>query len=330
MSLTTDDLRDALAEAADAPYDAAGTARLHGVRTRVRRARQRRAAAVSGVGALAVAAVVAAVAFGGTRTATPAPASTTSGVPTNAAVAPAELPTTWGVREVVGSLTGSGSDTPGRLLTWPSQVTGVLVRCDRENSEVEISYEAVGKDPSTMSFSCRPGGDAFQVSDLSPAAARIRPGQQVRMQVRLDHSDTPESTTFGAGLLVGRDEIDMSTLRNAPAGWSSVGAYAMADGWQYSAYAPDGKARGTAITNGVQIMLADQRAARLQVRCSGAVRLDVDPGTAGEPTSVTCPAGHRSSQTVDVDLRPANDQRLTLRAVDAAPGALVEVGVATR
>jgi hypothetical protein len=48
------------------------------------------------------------------------------------------------------------------------------------------------------------------------------------------------------------------------------------------------------------------------------------------PTSVTCPAGRRSSQTVELDLRPGQEQRLSLHAVDAEPGALVEVGVSTR
>ncbi len=180
-----------------------------------------------------------------------------------------------------------------------------------------------------MTTTCTGPQEPFQVSDLPAAAARIRPGEQVRLQVRLS-TDAPGTTTFGAGLLVGANEIDMSSLRKAPAGWTSDGAYAMADGWQYSAYAPDGKARGTAITNGVQIALADQRTVRLRVRCLGAVRLDVDPGDGGEPTSVTCPAGGRSSQTLDVDLQPAKDQRLTLRAADAAPGALVEVGVYSR
>ncbi|MGN6301208.1 MAG: hypothetical protein ACTHN8_08985 [Angustibacter sp.] len=328
MTLTTDELRRALADAADAPYDAAGAARLHGVRTRVQRARRRRAVAVSGVGALAVAAVVGAMAFGGSGPTTPAPASSTAAGPTKAVTVP-ELPTTWGPRDVVGTLTGSDTDTPGRLVTWPTDVTGVLMRCDSADTSVQVVMQPVGQDPAPTTVTCSGPQEPFQVSDLPPAAARIRPGEQVRLQVRLS-ADAPGTTTFGAGLLVGRDEIDLSSLRNAPAGWASAGAYAMADGWQYSAYAPDGEARGTAITNGVQVALADQRAVRLQVRCSGAVRLDVDPGAAGEPTTVTCPAGGRTSQSLDVDLRPAKDQRLSLRAVAAAPGALVEVGVSTR
>lgn len=328
MSLTTDDLRRALADAADAPYDAAGAARLHGVRTRVRRARQRRAAAASGVGALAVVAVIGAMAFGGSGTTAPAPASTTSGVPTKAAVTAPDLPTTWGPRDVVGALTGSDGEMPARLVTWPSDVSGVLLRCDSPDVSVQLLLQPIGQDAEPITTTCAGPNEAFQVNDLPSAAAGIRPGEQVRLQVRLS-ADAPGTTTFGAGLLVGRDEIDLSALREAPAGWSSAGAYALADGWQYSAYAPDGKARGTAITNGVQIALADQRAVRLHVVCSGAVRLDIDPGAAGEPTSVTCPEVRRSSQTIDVDLQPANDQRLTLRAVDAAPGALVEVGVST-
>jgi hypothetical protein len=333
MSLTTDDLRRALTDAADAPYDAAGAARLQGVRGRVRRGRQRRAAAASGAGALAVAAVVAAVALGGSRTATPPPASTTSGPTPRVTTAP-ELPTTWGPRDVVGALTGSGGDTPARLVTWPADATGVLVRCDSPDASVQLVLEPAGQAavPMTtvpMTTTCAGPQEPFVVTDLPAAAAGIRPGQQVRVQVRLA-AGAPAATTFGAGLLTGRDEIDLSTLRQAPAGWTSDGAYAMADGWQFSAYAPDGTVRGTAITNGVQIALAHQRAVRLQVRCTGEVRLDVDPGSAGEPTSVTCPAGRRTTQTLDVDLRPANDQRLTLRAVDAAPGAMVEVGVWSR
>lgn len=329
MSLTTDDLRRALADAADAPYDAAGAARMQGVRTRVRRARQRRAVAVSGVGALAVVAVAGAMTFGGSGTKAPTPASSTSAGPTRAAVTAPEMPTTWGPRDVVGAVTGADDESPTHVITWPSAVTGVLVRCDSPEVSVQLVLQRAGQDPMPMTTPCTGPQEPFQVNDLPPTADRIRPGEQVRLQVRLS-TDAPGTTTFGAGLLVGRDEVDLSTLREAPAGWSSDGAYALADGWQYSAYAPDAKARGTAITNGVQIALADQRAVRLQVRCTGGVRLDVDPASAGEPTSVTCPAGRRSSQTLDVDLRPAKDQRLTLRAVDAAPGALVEVGVYTR
>ena len=329
MSLTTDDLRRALSDAADAPYDAAGAARMHGVRSRVQQARRRRTAVVSGVGALAVATVVGAVTFGGAGT-TPPPASLpASASPTTGSPA-SELPTTWGVRDVVGSLTGSGTDTPARLVAWPSGVTGILARCDGTDAGLVVTLERTSGATASSTVPCVGRSEAYQVVDVPSAAASIREGEQVRVQVRLDRPTAGTPVGFGAGLLVGRDEIDLSTLRTAGAGWTSAGAYAMADGWQYSAYAPDGTARGTAITNGVQIALADQQRVRLQVRCWSGVRLEVDPGASGEATSVTCPAGRRTTTSLDVDLRPAKDQRLTLRAVDAVPGGLVEVGVSTR
>lgn len=331
MTLTTDELRRALTDAADAPYDAAGVARLQGVRAKVRRARQRRAAAISGVGALAVAAVVGTVTLGGTRTATPPPASSTaSGVPSTRPAPPPELPANWGPRAVVGGLTGAGTDTPTRLVTWPSDVTGVLFLCSRENSGVQLRLEPVGGAAITWTMGCTTSSEPFLVQELSSDDAHFRPGQQVRLQVSRAWGDDPTTTSFGAGLLVGRDVIDLSKLRVAPHGWTSVGAYALTNGFQYSAFSPDGKAHGTPVTDGVQIALADQRTARLRVQCLGDLRLTVDPGAGSEPTSVTCPSGSRTTQTVDVDLQPGKQQRLTLRAVDAAPGALVEVGVSTR
>jgi hypothetical protein len=331
MTLSTDDLRLALADAAEAPYDAAGVARMRGVRARVLRERRRRAAAAGGVGTLAVLAVVGATVLGGGRTASAPPASSTTGpTATSRTVQPVDLPAFWGVRDVVAPLSGSGAEAPARLVTWPEQVTGLVVRCDGEGGSVAVSLEPSSGERSGTSFTCDGANQSFQVGDLPAAAARIRAGEQVRVQVRLEPSGEASAVGFGAGLLVGRDLIDLSTLPGTPKGYTSVGAYAMADGWQYTSDVADGAAQGEPVTDGVQIALADRRAVHLQVRCSGGVRLDVDPGDAGEATSVTCPPGIRSTRTLDVDLRPSRDQRLTLRAADAMPGALVEVGVSTR
>jgi hypothetical protein len=327
MTLTTDDLRDALAEAADDPYLSRGGARLDDVRARVRTIRRRATAAAAASGIAVVAVAVSGVLGHGSSMVSPAPAISPR---PSVTTAPA-MPALWGVRDVVGQVTGSGWQTPSTSLSWPSGTTGVLVHCTGTDRAVQVDVRPAAGVASRTSVPCQGTAGAWQEADLPTAATSIAAGTDVTVQAQLD--DPAAATTFSVALLVGKNHIDLSTLAVPPEGYEDLGGFALTDGWFYSGVTSDGEPAATADPagqNGAQLVLGDRRAVHLTVHCFGATVLEVTGEEVDGPAAVTCPADVRAVKELDVPLRRGDEQRLALRIRDSAPGALVEVGVSAR
>jgi len=130
MTLSTDELRAALDEASHAPYDAASSARLSGVRSRVRQGQRRRTSVAAGLVTAAVVAV-AAVAAGLTAGNGPGPVTAASPSPTSsptAALAP--LPVLYRGQDVLAQLSGADDESPAKQVRLPATSSGgIVVRC---------------------------------------------------------------------------------------------------------------------------------------------------------------------------------------------------------
>jgi hypothetical protein len=327
MTLTTDDLRHALAEAADDPYLSRGGARLDDVRARVRTIRRRRAAAAAAASGIAVVAVAVSGVLGhGSSMVSPAPA--TSPRP-SVTTAPA-MPALWGVRDVVGQVTGEGWQTPRTSLPWPSGTTGVLVRCTGSDRNVQVDIRPASGVASRTTVPCSVA-ELWHAADLPTAASGIAAGTDVTVQAQLDSPEAASS--FSVALLVGKNHVDLSTLAAPPAGYEDLGGFALSDGWFYGGVTSDGEPAATAdpaVQNGAQLVLGGRRAVHLTVHCFGATVLELTGQEVDGPAAVTCPADVRAVKELDVPLRRGDEQRLALRIRDSAPGALVEVGVSAR
>ncbi|WP_426566267.1 hypothetical protein ACPPVT_06875 [Angustibacter sp. McL0619] len=339
MSLSTEELRAALDEASSAPYDAASSARLAGVRARVQRRQRTRAAAAAGVGVLAVVtavAVAANVSAGGGRSPlTPA----TSSTPSTATAALAPLPLLYRGQDVVAELTGTYGETPAKLVTFPAGTGGaIVVRCAAlkgavldENTAVIVTAEFLGDDeaPAPASITCAPDGEPADSDILG--TVDLKAGATLRLQARFDRP-VPAGSTFSVALLGGDDVIDLSPLRAAPKGYTFMNSFALSNGWLYASGTADSSAEtpaGNEVLNGAEIAMADKRSVHLLVYCIGRQQLVADLGD-GEQQTVDCPVDQRVSRTVDLTPRPSAEQRLRLEVRDADPGALVEVGVSAR
>lgn len=339
MTVTTDDLRDALADAAYAPYDAARVSRLQGVRAKVRQTRRRRAAAAATAGVLAVAAVTAGVVLGGASTSAPPAAPTSSRPPDATAALLPPLPWLYRGQDVVAQLTGSDDQTPAKRVELPAGSVGtVVVRCaapaGRElpsGLQVELMALRSGAvDPEgTVLVPCL-GAQEPQLSQLSQLLlARAGGTVAFYLRARFDRP-VPKGTSFSVAALGGGDVVDLSGLRSVPKGYGFVGSYALSQGWVFaSETATPGAGNGEQVVNDVQIALRGKRATHLLVKCVGALTLTADVGD-GSTSSVTCPADQRATKVLDVPLRVSSQQWVKLRVDDAAPGALVMVGVSAR
>jgi hypothetical protein len=328
MILTTDDLRHALAETANDPYRPGEGSRLDDVSARVRTTRRRRAAAATAASGIAAAAVAASFVLGhGSPRISPTPATS----PRPSVITVPAMPALWGVRDVVGQVTGSGWQTPTARLEWPQGTTGVLVRCTGTDRAVQVDVRPATGVASRTTVRCQGADEAWQAADLPPAATGIRSGTEVTVQAQLD---APEAkTSFGAALLVGEDLVDLSRLAMPPAGYDDLGGFALSEGWFYSGMSSAGEPVATAdphVQNGAQLVLGDRRTLHLTVHCFGAAVLELTGEDVEGPATVTCPADVRAVKDLDVPLRRADDQRLALRVRDSAPGALIEVGVSAR
>jgi hypothetical protein len=328
MTLTTEDLRDALAEAAGDPYLPVGGSRLSDVRARVRTIRRRRATAAATASGMAIVAVAASFVLGhGSPTVSPVPASS----PRPSVVPLPAMPALWGVRDVVGQVSGSGWQAPSTRLPWPSGTTGVLVHCTGTDRAVQVDVRPDTGVASRTSIPCQGTNAAWQPADLPVAASSIPAGAGVTVQAQLD---APEAgTAFGVALLVGKNLIDGSVFATPPRGYDTLAAVSLSDG-EFSSWTGAGidPAAGTAddhVQNGAQILLEGRHAVHLKVRCSGRSTLDITREQIGGPTSVECPADERVERHLDLSLTPATEQRLDLR-FHGDPGALVQVGVYAR
>jgi hypothetical protein len=325
MTFTTDDLRQALADAAESPGPAGLDSRVAGVRAHIRRAHRRRIAAFATVsGAAASAVLVAGVLAGGRPTPAPLPA-------TPPTVGSVSMPSLWGVRDVVEQVTGNGWQTPSARFEWPAGTTGVLVHCTGTDRVVQVDVRPAIGVASRTTVPCQGADDAWQAADLPPAATKIPPGTDVTVQGQLD---APEAgTSFGVALLVGKDLVDLSKLAAPPAGYHDLGGFALTNGWLYSGVTSGGEPAATAdpaIRDGAQLVLGNRRQVHLTVHCFGAAVLELTGPDVDGPATITCPADERAVKALDVPLRRSDEQRLELRVRDSAPGALVEVGVSAR
>jgi hypothetical protein len=327
MTLTTDDLRHALTEAADDPYLSADGSRLDDVRSRVRSIRRRRAAAAAASAAAIVVVAVAGVLGHGSPTGSPAPASS----PRPSVATEPAMPALWGVRDVVGEVAGTGWQTPRTRLRWPSDATGVLVRCTGTDRAVQVDVLPPTGVVSRTTVPCQGTDEAWHAADLPPAASSIAAGTDVTVQAQLD---APEAaTSFGAALLVGENLVNLSRLATPPAGYDDLGGFALSEGWFYSGVSSGGEPVATTdphVQDSAQLLLSDRRAVHLTVHCFGAAVLELSGPDVDGPATVTCPADERAVKDLDVPLRRSDEQGLELRAHDSAPGALVEVGVSAR
>ncbi|HET8616069.1 MAG TPA: hypothetical protein VFL94_11130 [Actinomycetales bacterium] len=323
MTFTTDDLRLALREAAEQPPRDASGSRLEGVRTAVRRSRRRRAgAALAITGVLAGAVGVVGLA-GGPSTSDrrmPPPATSTS------SPIPGGVPALWGVRDVAAKVDGRGADQPTTALTWPSDASGVVVRCTGSDRRVDVTLERADAPGTSMSFPCVSGDHEWSVHDLWPAAAALEPGGRVQLSAQLEPADP--SALFGVGLLTGEDLVDGSTM-TPPPGFERIASVALSHGFYYS-WTGDGidasAATAGASVDSAVLVTEGKREVRLAARCSGRSTLRLT-GPEGAVTSLVCPAGERVSREVTVPLTPSSDQRFDVQLTDADPGALVQVAL---
>jgi hypothetical protein len=322
MTFTTEYLRQALRDAAEQPQGEAAASRLAGVRAAVRRSSRRRAgAAVAATGAVVavVLAVAAGAGSGASHQQAPPPATSTSS-PVRGGV-----PALWGVRDVAAKVDGRGADQPATAVVWPSDASGVVVRCTAPGRSVQLTLMPRDGLGTSMTFPCD-AGEGWSVHDLSPAASALEPGRRVQLSARLEPADT--TTTFGVGLLTGRDLIDGSAMKPPP-GFERIASVALSHGFFYS-WTGEGIDSSAATpgssVDSAQLVTEDRREVRLAARCSGRSTVQVT-GPDGGLTSLDCPAGERVTRGVTFSLTPSSDQRFTVRLTDADPGALVQVAL---
>jgi hypothetical protein len=327
MTLTTDDLRHALADAADDPYPSVRRARLDDVRARVRTIRRRRAAVATAASGIAIVAVAASFGLGhGSPKVSPAPATS----PRPSVVPLPAMPALWGVRDVVGQVSGSGWQTPSTRLHWPSGTTGILVHCTGTDRAVQVDVRPATGVASRTSVPCQGTAGAWREADLPPAATSIEPGTDVIVQGQLD--DPEATTTFSVALLVGKNLIDGSLLATPQPGYARIASFALADGffynWTGDGVDPSTVAAGSA-PNSAHVLIESRGEVQLRIRCSGKSTVEVTGDDGQRLGSIACPAGERVMRELNLS-EPPSDGRLTVRLADADPGSLVQVGVSTR
>ena len=325
MTLTTQDLRTALADAADRPYEPLDGSRLDDVRARVRARRRRRGAAVAATsGAAIVAATASFMLGGGSPTRRPLPAAS----PRPSALTEPALPALWGVRDVVGDLTGSGWQTPQARWRWPSGTTGLLVRCSGSGRAVHVDIRPAVGVASRATVPCS-AAEPWHAPDLPTAASRIPAGTDVTVQAQLD---APEArTTFAVALLVGKNVVDGSLLATPPSGYTRLASFSLADGlfyrWTGDGIDPSTVDAGAAPESA--LLQADRGSEiLLRVRCSGRSVVEVTGGDGQTLGSVECPADKRVTHELDLGAPPEGP--VTVRVADADAGALVQVGAYVR
>jgi hypothetical protein len=324
MTFTTDDLRQALRDAAEQPLGEGSAPRLEAVRAAVRRSRRRRtgAAAAAG-GAIAVVAVLATTIGGGLgtpRRQAPPPATSTSSTVRD------PVPALWGPRDVAAKVDGRGADEPTTEVTWPKAASGVVVHCTDSDRTVDVTLTRQDGRRTSMSFGCRPDEGGWAVHDLPSTASSLLPGEHVRLSAQLEPADA--STWFGVGLLTGEDLVD-GTSMTPPAGYERIASVALSHGFFYS-WTGEGVDSSAAKPGGsvdsARLVTEGKREVRLAARCSGRSTVQLT-GPDGLLTSLDCPAGERVTREVTVPLVPAPDQRFDVRLMDAEPGALVQIGL---
>jgi hypothetical protein len=340
MSLSTDDLRSALDEQARAPYDAASTARLSGVRARAQRRQRTRAAALGVAGVVALVAAVggAALVRDGRpeQPAKPAPSPAPS---------EASLPTLGALydgQDVVAQLSGRGDQTPAKMVTWPTKATALAVWCSTgQGRNVQIVLRTFGGEDLRTSAACLSPAPQWLTVALPDDAARIAAGSQVELQARPGYSadqplDPPTGplteTGFVVAVLSGDYTVVMQTPADAPKGYEWIGSQSFHDGRVGGTGTPESATtRQVGPTEDGDVVLPPTTAARVSIDCRGpqdvTVRLD------GEQVggTISCPDS-RVSQHVDVAVPAGAGQqhRLRLDVVPQAPGALAIIAVSTR
>jgi hypothetical protein len=240
------------------------------------------------------------------------------------------MPALWGVRDVVGQVTGRGWQIPSTRLQWPSDTTGVLVYCTRSGRVVQVDVRPATGLASRTSVRCQATNGVWQEADLPLAATNIGAGTDVIVRAQLD--DPEATTTFSVALLVGKNLIDGSLLATPPRGYARTASFALGDGFFYSwtgdGIDPSTVAAGSA-PNSAHVLTESHGEVELRIRCSGRSTVEVTGDDGQTLGSIACPADERVIRELDLS-GPPSDGRLMVRLADADPGSLVQVGVYTR